>query len=269
MKMSSHLWKTYDPSSLADGTLWYGPYGAESNIRMAFILTIGYGVVFSLLLCGCCDCSLCRKQVKPIHELHEDTDIKTERDRVAGKLMDMHDDNRGKSKKYHGSSEMVLVRELVKKYYKKDPNPRLDESRELDQLNEGLGRDSSKQHPYHKKEMSSKGALAVKGVTFGVDKGEVFALLGLNGAGKSSTFKCLTAYDLASGGQVLLNGQDVKGFYKKLDRMNGLMGYCPQFNSIDPSLSVQATLCYFAKISGVVADEVEKAVEDIILKVSL
>ena len=32
---------------------------------------------------------------------------------------------------------------------------------------------------------------AVKGISFGVKRGEVFSLLGVNGAGKSSTFNCL------------------------------------------------------------------------------
>jgi ABC-type multidrug transport system ATPase subunit len=36
-----------------------------------------------------------------------------------------------------------------------------------------------------------KGTFAVKGVSFGVQKGEVFGLLGVNGAGKSSTFNML------------------------------------------------------------------------------
>jgi ABC-2 type transport system ATP-binding protein len=36
-----------------------------------------------------------------------------------------------------------------------------------------------------------KGTFAVNGVSFGVQKGEVFGLLGVNGAGKSSTFNML------------------------------------------------------------------------------
>ena len=44
---------------------------------------------------------------------------------------------------------MVLVRELVKKYYKKDPNPRLDESQDFDEPNLASSRESSKLHPYH------------------------------------------------------------------------------------------------------------------------
>ena len=42
--------------------------------------------------------------------------------------------------------------------------------------------------------------MAVKGTSFGVGEGECFALLGVNGAGKSTTFNCITGYDVASGG---------------------------------------------------------------------
>jgi len=47
---------------------------------------------------------------------------------------------------------------------------------------------------------------AVKGTSFGVKRGEVFSLLGVNGAGKSSTFNCLVGYSRASGGTILLDG---------------------------------------------------------------
>jgi len=42
--------------------------------------------------------------------------------------------------------------------------------------------------------------MAVKGVNFGVKSGEVFALLGVNGAGKSSTFNCMMGKETISGG---------------------------------------------------------------------
>jgi ABC-type multidrug transport system ATPase subunit len=43
---------------------------------------------------------------------------------------------------------------------------------------------------------------AITGVSFGVSKGEVFTLLGVNGAGKSSTFKCLVGLEDVSAGQI-------------------------------------------------------------------
>ena len=102
-----------------------------------------------------------------------------------------------------------------------------------------------------------------------MSQGECFALLGVNGAGKTSTFKCLTAYDIPSSGYVLLDGADAKGFYKRFNKMHGLVGYCPQFDCIDPSLTVVTTLNYFAKISGIKSDEIKTATEDIIEKVCL
>ena len=51
--------------------------------------------------------------------------------------------------------------------------------------------------------------LAVKGVSFGVKRGEVFTLLGVNGAGKSSTFKCLVGIEKISGGNIILDKIDL------------------------------------------------------------
>ena len=43
---------------------------------------------------------------------------------------------------------------------------------------------------------------AVKGVSFGVKKNEVFTILGASGAGKSTTLKCLVNIEQSSGGKV-------------------------------------------------------------------
>ena len=68
---------------------------------------------------------------------------------------------------------------------------------------------------------------AVQGVSFGLDYGECFALLGVNGAGKSTTFNCITGYDFASGGTVLLDGINVNTYYKKPHLMQKIVGFCP------------------------------------------
>lgn len=49
---------------------------------------------------------------------------------------------------------------------------------------------------------------AVCGLSLGVGRGECFGLLGVNGAGKTSTFKMLTGDDTISGGTALINGFD-------------------------------------------------------------
>jgi ABC-type glutathione transport system ATPase component len=49
---------------------------------------------------------------------------------------------------------------------------------------------------------------AVQGLSMGVGRGECFGLLGVNGAGKTSTFKMLTGDESISGGTALINGFD-------------------------------------------------------------
>ena len=55
------------------------------------------------------------------------------------------------------------------------------------------------------KEKKEQGVAAVKGVSFSVSRGEVFALLGVNGAGKSSTFNMLVGNEPISGGQAIID----------------------------------------------------------------
>ena len=55
----------------------------------------------------------------------------------------------------------------------------------------------------------SKPFLAVEQISFGLDYGECFALLGVNGAGKSTTFKSLTRDIVPTSGQISIAGYSV------------------------------------------------------------
>ena len=57
------------------------------------------------------------------------------------------------------------------------------------------------------------GSLAVKGVSFGVKAGEVFGLLGVSGAGKTSIFNMILGEENLSGGRCSLNGISVDKIY--------------------------------------------------------
>jgi len=67
----------------------------------------------------------------------------------------------------------------------------------------------------------------------------VFALLGVNGAGKSSTFKCLSAGEPISGGQIKLGDTEISEMYLKPWLLDTLIGYCPQYDCIEPNLTVE------------------------------
>jgi ABC-type multidrug transport system ATPase subunit len=51
--------------------------------------------------------------------------------------------------------------------------------------------------------------VAVEKVSFGLEYGECFALLGVSGAGKTTTFKCLTGEEVPTSGEVHINGFDI------------------------------------------------------------
>ena len=68
---------------------------------------------------------------------------------------------------------------------------------------------------------------AVREISFSLKKDECFILLGVNGAGKTSTFKCLTLEEVVSGGEIKINGEDVSRLFRSSDSIKGIMGYCP------------------------------------------
>jgi ATP-binding cassette subfamily A (ABC1) protein 3 len=72
--------------------------------------------------------------------------------------------------------------------------------------------------------LTRNAVLAVERTSFGLDYGECFALLGINGAGKSTTFKALTCEIPPSAGQIHINGFNVQ---RQFDQVRKLIGYCP------------------------------------------
>jgi len=75
------------------------------------------------------------------------------------------------------------------------------------------------------------GVEAVSGVTFAADRGESLALLGRNGAGKSTTMRVLAGVIPASGGAVTVSGYDVRRQTLDVKRH---VGYCPDVGGLVP-----------------------------------
>jgi len=88
----------------------------------------------------------------------------------------------------------------------------------------------------------------VSNLSFAVERGECFALLGVNGAGKSTTFKSLTREISPTSGSIGIGGYNMATEFKKARK---LIGYCPQPNLIFESLSVEEHVHYYAKIKGI------------------
>jgi ABC-type multidrug transport system ATPase subunit len=107
---------------------------------------------------------------------------------------------------------------------------------------------------------------AVDGVDLDVFQGEIFALLGHNGAGKSTTMSMLTGLIPMSAGAANAFGLDVR---TDMDQLRKILGVCPQHDVLWPELTVQEHLTFFAAAKGVPPGEVNDAVEETIKEVGL
>jgi ABC-2 type transport system ATP-binding protein len=108
---------------------------------------------------------------------------------------------------------------------------------------------------------------AVKNVSFSVRKGEIFGLLGANGAGKSTTFRMLCGLLPSSSGTLRVAGVDLR---TATAAARARIGYVSQKFSLYGSLSVQQNLSFFAAAYGLgnqrKKDRMRWALEELELK---
>ena len=90
--------------------------------------------------------------------------------------------------------------------------------------------------------------VAVRGLSFGMPRGECFGFLGINGAGKTSTLNMLTGAVLPSSGDAWLGGKHILTQQKAVRR---LIGYCPQHDALLDLLTVREHLMLFGRLKGV------------------
>ncbi len=89
---------------------------------------------------------------------------------------------------------------------------------------------------------------ALKGVSFSVERGEIFGLLGPNGAGKSTTINILLGLILADGGHIEVFGQD---FARHALAIRRRMNVAAAFTSLNGVLTVRENLRVYGHIYGV------------------
>ncbi|MFH0865353.1 MAG: ABC transporter ATP-binding protein [Bacteroidota bacterium] len=107
---------------------------------------------------------------------------------------------------------------------------------------------------------SYKKVEAVKDVSLSVNKGELFGVIGPDGAGKTTIFRILTTLLLPTKGCATVEGFDVVKDYKKI---RNIVGYMPGRFSLYQDLSVEENLEFFATIFGTTIKENYHLVKDI------
>lgn len=101
---------------------------------------------------------------------------------------------------------------------------------------------------------------AVNEVNFDVTKGELFGLIGPDGAGKTTLFKMLTSLLIPDSGQAFVEGFHTVNDYKKI---RNIIGYMPGKFSLYQDLSVEENLSFFATIFGTTIEENYHLIEEI------
>ena len=110
------------------------------------------------------------------------------------------------------------------------------------------------------------GVVAVNGISFKVDKGEIAGFLGPNGAGKSTTMRILTGFIAPTSGSASVAGFDVVRQSMEVRRR---VGYLPESNPLYTEMRVEEYLHYRARIKGVASSERENRVGEVLERVSL
>jgi ABC-2 type transport system ATP-binding protein len=99
---------------------------------------------------------------------------------------------------------------------------------------------------------------AVDRLSFKVEQGRIWGLLGPNAAGKTTTMRVLTGYLPATEGRAMVAGHDV---FEEPDQVKRLTGYLPEVPPLYPDLTVSAYLQFVAELKQVPPARRKEAVE--------
>src|SRR5687768_1134604 len=106
--------------------------------------------------------------------------------------------------------------------------------------------------------------LAVDDVSFFVNKGELFGLIGPDGAGKTSIFRMLTTLLLPDAGTATVDGFDIVKDYRQI---RNTVGYMPGKFSLYQDLSIEENLNFFATVFGTTVEENYHLIKDIYVQI--
>lgn len=107
---------------------------------------------------------------------------------------------------------------------------------------------------------------AVKDVSFDVNEGEVFALLGMNGAGKSTAIKMCTGLLTPDSGSISVFGHDI---VKDATAAKSMLNVSPQETAVAPLLSVRENLEFAAAVYGAERSAAREAADAMMNKLGL
>jgi ABC-2 type transport system ATP-binding protein len=107
---------------------------------------------------------------------------------------------------------------------------------------------------------------AVKGISFTINKNEIFGLLGPNGAGKSTTINMMCGYLQPTSGDTIIGGHSITREARRVKRM---IGFVPQEIALYKDLTSLENLDFFGKIYNLPAQERKERADELLHFVGL
>ena len=208
-------------------------------------------IIESPLFDACKDCACCESAVPRDDDIDLDDDVIEEEQRVSNMVLNQGDDLDEEEQ----NSKKIEVEDVEQQLVSKKS--------EVEKTGYDVIRVNNFSKTYNR---NCTKVRAVQGVSFGLDYGECFALLGVNGAGKSTTFKSLTGDIVPTTGEITVQGFDV---LKEFTTARKLIGYCPQVDAIFPLMTVKEHLDFYAKVKGIPERKRERAIEKAINDLNL
>ncbi len=99
---------------------------------------------------------------------------------------------------------------------------------------------------------------AVKGVSFTVEKGEIFGFLGSNGAGKTTTIRMMIGLLKPTSGEIIINGKNVLTDAKAIHKSIGVVFENPNFYE---RLSIEDNLYFYADLHQIPKSQVDELID--------
>jgi drug efflux transport system ATP-binding protein len=109
-------------------------------------------------------------------------------------------------------------------------------------------------------DLSFDAVQALRAVNFEVKDGELFGLIGPDGAGKSTLFRIMSSLLVPDAGRCLMHGHDVVKDYRELRK---IIGYMPGRFSLYMDLSVEENLAFYARVFGTRVEENYELIRDV------
>ena len=106
-----------------------------------------------------------------------------------------------------------------------------------------------------------EGVMAVRGLDLAVQRGEIFGLVGADGAGKTTAIQMLCTLSLPTAGEARVLGMDT---VKEATRIKGRIGYMSERFNLYPTLTVEENLDFFARLRNLPREVSERRKKELL-----